>query len=77
MEKFDFIKTEVEQNNTKFTTITQDIETKRVQAQLCQTEIENIRKKHQLMDLAEQDIKVQRDGLKKNIATMEGLEKAL
>ena len=37
MEKFDNIKNEVEQNNTKFTTITTDIETKRVQAQLIQT----------------------------------------
>ena len=65
VKKFDDVKNEIEENNSKFTNFKMEIDAKRLQIQLLQTEIENIKIKSDLREKTKADIDGQRNQLTK------------
>lgn len=77
VKKFDDIKNEIEDNNSKFTNFKMEIDAKRLQIQLLQTEIENIKIKSDLRDKTKADIDGQKSQLTRQLDTLKGLHQAL
>lgn len=77
MKKFDEVKVEVEANSTKFQTVISDIETKRIDLQRLELEIDTIKTKSEKHKKVQEDIQREREQLLKQTSTLEGLEKAL
>ena len=77
VKKFDEIKVEVESNNNKFRTIQTQIETKRMEVQKLHLEIENVQARSQVTAKVKNEIEVERESMKKQVKTLQGLERAL
>ena len=77
VKKFDDIKNEIEDNNSKFTNFKMEIDAKKLQIQLLQTEIENIKIKSDLREKTKADIDGQKSQLTRQLDTLKGLHQAL
>ena len=77
VKKFDEIKNEIEDNNSKFTNFKMEIDAKKLQIQLLQTEIEIIKIKSDFREKTKADIDCQKSQLTRQLDTLKGLNRAL